>query len=344
MHTGQLSRPARRSFLRAGLAVAALGATHLGSSSTIHATAAVRRRRPFLPYGADSYFRSKVAGAPVNKTATATFRRFMATHPEQKGIPHPLLRGLDGNTWGTAFARGFLRDPVWRLTGNVPREVADLATAGFHAPDWFGSTLTGTSDSPFVVLDRGRGQSVWGAKAVVVGPHTIQVGACGRFMHASNGLDRRNPLGNNDRNYRSRGAIPDAMVIRRALVDYGIANGTGLGHVLHMFLVETNSSAGFCHPMIGDEAEKYGWGAEGTRIAIAPDVNLTRRGLTPAGLVVARTLQQHGCYIGDNAGSGSGLKAQQASSTRDPWKGLLKANSLIGLTWEDFVVLPKAWQ
>jgi hypothetical protein len=158
-------------------------------------------------------------------------------------------------------------------------------------------------------------------------------------MHASNGLDRRNPKSNNTLNFRSRGAIPDAMVIRRDLVDAGIAAGTGLGHVLHMFLVETNSAAGFCHPMVGTESGKYGWGAEGQRLAIASDVNLTKRGLSPAALVIARTLQQHGAYIGDNAGGGSTLKAEQATSERDVWNGLLNQASLKGITWNDFVVL-----
>ena len=75
-----------------------------------------------------------------------------------------------------------------------------------------------------------------------------------------------------------------------------------------------------------------------------PRVDLTRRGLSPGGLVVARTLQQHGCYIGDNSGSASAVKAEQAGRTRDPWKGLLRQNSLRGITWDDFVVLPRGWQ
>ena len=51
-------------------------------------------------------------------------------------------------------------DPIWRLTGNVPREVSFLSTTGFHALRWLGAVLTGTSDSPFVVVDRASGVSV----------------------------------------------------------------------------------------------------------------------------------------------------------------------------------------
>lgn len=346
MYAESLSPSNRRTFLRSGLTVAAVSAVQPWSGTAAHAAEdTVRRRRPFIAYSKGSFFRSRVRGAPVDRRATASFHRFMARHPEQKDIAYPMIRGLDGNEWGTAFARGLPRHPVWRLTGNVPSEVADLKRKGFHAPAWFGDMLTGTSDSPFVVIDRGRGQSVWAHGAKVVGRRTIRVESAGRYMHRSNGLDQRNRRSNNERNFRSRGAIPDAMAIRRSLVDYGIRHGTGLGHVLHMFLVETDSSAGFCHPMVGEEGEKYGWGAQGTRIAIAPGVDLTRRGLSPAGLVIARTLQQHGCYIGDNSGSSSGLKAQQATRHRDPWKGMrINQDSLAGLRWKDFVVLPKGWQ
>jgi len=68
-------------------------------------------------------------------------------------------------------------------------------------------------------------------------------------------------------------------------------------------------------------------------------VNLTTRGLSPAGLVIARTLQRYGCYIGDNAGKESTLKAEQETPTHPVWNGRLTQDSLAGLRWDDFVVL-----
>ena len=295
---------------------------------------------PFIAYSEDSYFRSTVTGARIDEAATSRFHQFMTTHPDQAGTAYPVIRGVGGNQWGTAYAEGKATDPVWRLTGSVPAEVAALATTGFHAPEWFGAMLTGTSDSPFVVIDRATGISVWAAKSQVVGDHLISVGAAGYFEHASNGLDQRNPLADSDRNFRSRGGIPDAMVIRKDAVDEGIRNGTGLGHVLHLFMVETDSSAGFTHPMTGAESGKYGFGAEGQRIAIRSDIDLTRRGLSPEGLVIARTLQQHGAYIGDNSGTTTSLKAEQENDVRNVWGGRLTADALEGITWDNFVVLP----
>jgi hypothetical protein len=91
--------------------------------------------------------------------------------------------------------------------------------------------------------------------------------------------------------------------------------------------------------MVACESGKYGFGAEGERIAIDPAIDLTTRGLTPAGLVIARTLQRHGCYFGDNAGRESMLKAEQENSARRVWNGRLTMDSLAGLRWDDFVVL-----
>jgi hypothetical protein len=94
--------------------------------------------------------------------------------------------------------------------------------------------------------------------------------------------------------------------------------------------------------MVACESGKYGFGAEGERIAIDPAVDLSSRGLSPAGLVVARTLQRYGCYIGDNAGRESTLKAEQDTTARPVWKGRLGQDSLAGLRWDDFVVLRAA--
>lgn len=294
---------------------------------------------PFLAYTDTSYFRSPTLGQSVDLARTAQFRAFMKTHPDQRSFSYPRINGTDTNRWGTAFALGTSADPVWKLTGSVNPFCTTLATAGFHAPEWLGSVLSGTSDSPFCVIDQASGFTMFGTKARVVAPHTISVSSAGITYHGSNGLHRSDPLSNDKRNFTSRGRISEAMVIRADLVKYGIANNTDLGHVLHMFLVETRSSDGFRHPMVGCESGKNGFGAEGERIAIHPSVDLSARGLSPAGLVVARTLQNYGCYFGDNSGSSSALKAEQESPTHPVWNRSLGRDSLAGLRWDDFVVL-----
>lgn len=344
-HTPHTLEPAGPSLSRrrllgvsGGLAAASVGAAPLVVPAAA-AAATTSSSAPFLPYGTDSYFRTPAAGLAADLARTAEFHRFMATFPSQRSYAYPRIGGTGTNHWGTAFAMSNAADPLWRLTGSMSPLCSCLAHTGFHAPDWLGTVLTGTTDSPFCVVDLGSGFTVFGTKASLVAPRTISVQTAAISYHASNGLHRKDPLTNDRRNFTSRGRISEAMVIRADLVEYGIARNTDLGHVLHLFLAETRSSDGYRHPMVACEGGKNGFGAEGERLAIHPAVDLTTRGLSPAGLVVARTLQRYGCYIGDNAGGESRLKAEQETPGHPVWNGRLGLDSLAGLRWDDFVVL-----
>lgn len=299
-------------------------------------------RSPYLPYSSSSYFRSRVTGAKVDVEATSRFMEFMANCPEQEGVPYPIIKGIGNNHWGTPWAQGTLAHPVWRI-----RNIADvsngrnsiLRTRGFRAPHWIADVITGTSDSPLCVMDTASGFTAFCTGVSVVGDHLLDVRSAGVTHHASNGLDYRNKRSDEPRNFTSRGRISDAMVIRRSLIDHGIKHGTDLGHVLHLFLVETNSADGYRHPMVGAESGNSGFGAEGQRLAIRADVDLSTRKLSPAALVIATTLQNRGCYIGDNSGSESALKAEQETDGHPVWGRRLHQDSLRHLTWDDFVVL-----
>ena len=330
----------RRNLLRTGVAAAAVGAaTSVSWAETAAPAYAGRRRRPFVAYGRDSFFRSRVTGAPIDHARTREFRSFMRSHPDQRDYHFPRINGVAGNSWGTAYAMGRAGDPVWRLTGDHNPRARRLERRGFHAPEWLGDMLTGTSDSPLCVIDRASGFTMFCADAEVVGPRLIRATAGAITYHRSNGLDYRNPRSNDARNFTSRGRVSDAMVIRKDLVRYGVANSTDLGHVLHMFLVETRTADGYRSPMVGCEGGNYGFGAQGERIAIAPWVNLDERRLSPEAMVIARTLQNYGCYIGDNSGSQSCLKAEQENHRRPVWRGRLDRDALSGISWDDFVVI-----
>ncbi|WP_294567643.1 hypothetical protein [uncultured Arthrobacter sp.] len=304
--------------------------------------------RPFIPYTADSYHKSTVEGLGIDTAKTSAFRSFMGTHPDQRAYAYPIIKGVDGNLWGSAYAEGKASDPVWKvrnINGAKNAQNAVLQTKGFHAPQWFGDSLTGTSDSPGGVMDMASGFTVFITKASrVPGTFLVDVESAGITWHSSNGLDYRNPKSNDKRNFTSRGRISDAMWIRRDLMEHAIANNTDLGHVLHFFICESLTTSGYTHPMTGTESAKNGWGTEGERLAIRADLDLTTRGLSPAGLVIARTLQRRGMYVGDNAGGESTLKAEQESAGRPVWGNLLNANSLRGITWADFIVLQRGGQ
>jgi hypothetical protein len=292
-----------------------------------------------LPYSADSYFKSRVERSPVDATRTAQFREFMRTAPDQQGITWPKINMSDA--WAMTYHVGTPSDPVWRLVGGntTNSRLQILTTLGFHMADSVADLFpTGTQDRPGLMIDPVFGYTVQFADAVPdKATRTITVSNAGILWHSSNGLDYRNPLSNDSRNFTSRGRVADAMVIRRDVLDKAVANNTGLGHVLHLFLVETSTADGFRSPMVGAESGKYGWGAEGERIRLNPSIDLAARGLTGAALAVARTLQQNGAYIGDNSGSSTQIKASRASA----YVGTNMATDMFQgkITWDDFEVL-----
>jgi hypothetical protein len=292
-----------------------------------------------LPYSAGSYFKSRVDNASVNATRTAAFRAFMRTAPEQKGISWPKMNM--NPDWAMSYHVGKASDPIWKLKGgNTSNSRLQILTKqGFHMADSVAGTFpTGTQDRPGVMVDPVFGYTVQFADAVVnKATRTITVSNAGIMWHSSNGLDYRNPKSDDKRNFTSRGRIIDSMVIRRDILDKAIANNTGLGYVLHMFFVETNTADGFKSPMVGAESGKSGWGAEGERIRLKPSIDLKARGLTGAALAVARTLQQNGAYIGDNSGSSTQLKASQASVYAGTNMGTDMFQGKI--SWDDFEVL-----
>jgi len=316
--------------------------TQSGSSS------AAASGGPFIAYPADSFFRKPLpAVTPVSSTSAQGIAFAKANDPS----PYFKIRGAHGVGWGIAYAMADCSDPIYKIGsgGSVPASQQHLRDVGFHAPASVWQNIPPNGDAPFLVIDtcgtsaRPAGQSVWGANASVSG-QTVSVSAAGSFSHDSNGLDRRNPASNSQLNERSRGNIPDAMAIRIDLLDQAIRKGTGLGHVLEVFWMETDSAAGAFSPMVGAENGQAGYGAEGERLRIKPGIDLASRPgcsptTNPVGLAIARTLQQNGAYLGDNSGSGSGIKTEQNADypglTQDSLKGCM--------TWDDIEFLPRGW-
>jgi hypothetical protein len=294
-----------------------------------------------LPYGSDSYFQSRAEGLTVDAASTSAFRSFMATNADQKAITWPKVNlnpGWSGHNWISAQG-----DPVWKLSGGPTESRLDvLRNQGVHMADAVWTTVpTGTQDRLLVVRDGLLGYTMQCADVAVSSQtaRTFTASSCGVFWHSSNGLDYRNPLSNDDRNFSSRGRIPDAMQVPRSELDQAVAAGTGVGHVLQLFFVATDGTGNPCfvHPMVGCEQRQTGWGQEGTRLRINPSVDLAARGLTGAALALARTLQQNGTYIGDNSGSSTQIKIGPPEDyagtnlTTDAFQGKL--------SWADFEVV-----
>lgn len=276
---------------------------------------------PFLPYSAGSYLYSAPSDyGPVNATLTSQMRAFLGA----RSAVFPKLNGLGSNAWGMVYAEGNASDPVWHLQGtNVPARLAP-GGSGFHAPANLGQRITGTTDSPLIVLDLADGITVTAQKAAkaplcTTATCTLTVGPAGFFEHASNGLDKGRPEADSQVNTASRGRIPDSMLVRGDRFAWALANHTDLGYTLETFWPETDSAAGHRLPMTGAEGGDSGWGAEGQRIGLDPTVDIVDRpGCTPEADVLVLTLQRHGAYIGDNAGGNNWVIKMEQNSSADP--------------------------
>jgi hypothetical protein len=306
------------------------------------------RNGPFIPYGPNSFLQRPL---PASTPVSADNARLVQFAKSDNPDAYLKIRGANGVGWGIAYGEADCSDPLYKIGpgGNLPPGQEHLRTVGFHAPAAMWKNIPPNSDAPFLVMDRcgtsarPAGLSVWGANTAVSGS-TVTISAAGSFSHDSNGLDSRNPAADSTLNARSRGVIPDSMAIRLDALDAAIRNGSGLGYVVEVFWSETDSAAGFASPMVGAEGGKGGAGAEGQRFRIKPGIDLASRPgcnptTNPVGLAIARTLQQNGAYIGDNSGSGSGIKTEQNAN----YPGLT-ADSLRGcMTWDDIEFLPLGW-
>jgi hypothetical protein len=90
--------------------------------------------------------------------------------------------------------------------------------------------------------------------------------------------------------------------------------------------------------MIGHENNKNGWGAEGQRIRVKESWQ-PPAGCRGPGLVIAHTLQRYGAYLGDNSGSGSGIKAEQGST----YPGLTQDALRPCIKWTDMQFIAPGW-
>ena len=86
--------------------------------------------------------------------------------------------------------------------------------------------------------------------------------------------------------------------------------------------------------MVGDEGAKGGIVPEGIVIRIKPSINLASKGLSQPALVIAKALQDYGCLITDNSGSGNRLKLEINEAA---WQQIgLTYNALSPIPWSDW--------
>src|SRR3989338_748970 len=155
-------------------------------------------------------------------------------------------------------------------------------------------------------------------------------GTIDRYILSSNGLDTKASGSNDSRNTGHRGTTSAVRAVRIDEVQNGVIN-----HRLACFWWATGvQTVNHYWPMVGDEGAKGGIVPEGIVIRIKPSINLASKGLSKPALVIAKALQDYGCLITDNSGSGNRLKLEINEAE---WQQIgLTYNALSPIPWSDW--------
>jgi hypothetical protein len=247
-----------------------------------------------------------------------------------------LITGLEGNPWGMPFFEATDADPTWPVSLEVENpQVEPLLHEGLRAPYRTVTALTGTGDSPLVILDADRGYqaALW---QTVFDGSSFSATAASIYWADSNGLQPgdTNPDGD-PRNRGHRGVAPSTMFVRRSQIAR-----RRIDHVLKVAIPGT--AEWHVRPMIRHEEGQGGLIGEGMRLRIRPDVDLATYELSRPALTIARALQRYGAIIGDNSGAESiALKVEQDTGQ---WAGVdLSADSLRSIPFDDLVFVQGGW-
>jgi hypothetical protein len=301
-----------------------------------------------------------LAGLPA--TASSPYRAFKPSSYWNR--PLPAAAPIDPNSAGMiAFLKsdntmnylhlagttsnGMWGNPIYR--SKSPDETYDIVNScGNKQPPEFGTMRIPagaqpdpTTDAAMTVYDRSKGL-VYAMWQTSYNASNDTWSACGGTVYylASNGLDGSLAQSDQKSNDGHRGVPPSSFAVRYDEISTGVIN-----HVLKIAVNTTKCSHVF--PMVGDECGTSVADAppEGTRIRIKRSVDVTKLGLSPSAMVIARTLQTYGAVIGDQSGGPVTLKVENtvAEGKGFLWSGVLSASSLAAIPLDDFEVIQLGW-
>lgn len=236
--------------------------------------------------------------------------------------------------------------PASAITSDTPRY--DVTFTNEWGADPFGTNKVpipaGTKvppspDGHIAILDpiAGKAYGLWQAK-YHSSTRTWSASWGGMTDLNGNGIDQTGSA-------TATGIARYAGVITAPEFSRAIASGSGLDHAL--FVSSDIAGAAFVHPAVkSDGANKAGVAApipEGSRLQLDPSINVDAiPGITPAEKVIAKTLQTHGAYVGDQGGARLAFifqVAPDATSSDNPgsvWSGA-------GLEWDYFDMTNIPW-
>jgi hypothetical protein len=300
--------------------------------------------------------------SPVSTPAPAApFRAFTSTSPWNRLLPanapvHPdsqrivshikannvndgcvLLSGTGTNTWGTPVYWAGQGDPAYAVRQTryyLPPEFASLRIPR-------GAKPMSAADGEMTVYDLERGYIAWLSRAVYdAASDTWSAGGGSIAYLGSNGVLGSLAGSDDHRNTGSHRGLNGAVVAAR----YDEVQAGAIEHALRIGV--RGASTGFLWPMSGSDGRSTDPYApkQGARLRIQPGIDLSRLGLAPDALVLARALQRYGAIIGDSTGAPVELKLEDTVQQGRGQLWTLPQNALCAIPIEAFEVLSESYR
>jgi hypothetical protein len=275
----------------------------------------------FRPFQASSYWNTGLPrSAPVDPKSPVYIRDSLDRRHTQGFLG---LTGAPGSSqsYATPVYWAQATDPVYTIVPTRNGEPVQV-----HIPRH--ATAASGSDGQMTIIDVSLDQVV-GLNRASYRPTRDRwlVGSTDRYMISSNGLSAGVPGHDDPRNFGHRGVPASARAVRVDEMRAGI-----IDHRLECFWWAT--APAHYWPLSGHETGKGGVVPEGMVIRVKPSVDLASKGLSAPARVIARALQDYGCLIGDNSGSGNRLKLERDEAA---WRELgLTYDALAALPWTDW--------
>jgi hypothetical protein len=286
----------------------------MGADPWFHPTA-------FRAFKASSYWNTRLpTTAPIDPRSSAYIDDSMKARHTQDYLR---LTGAPGTSqsYSTPIYWARATDPLYTVIPTRNGEPIQV-----HVPKQ--ATPAAGGDAQMTIIDADLDQVV-GLNGASYEPTTDRwrAGSTDRYVLSSNGLSGDVRGHDDGRNFGHRGVPASSRAVR---VDE-VRAGT-IDHRLECYWWATAPTHHW--PLSGHETGKGGVVPEGMVIRVKPSVDLTRKRLSAPALVIARALQDYGCLIGDNSGSGNRLKLERNEAA---WQELgLTYDALAALPWTDW--------
>ena len=146
------------------------------------------------------------------------------------------------------------------------------------------------------------------------------------------------------------GATATGLPVAGGMISIQDVKSGSINHAMSLLIPDAATWNNFSYPAQRSDGNSSAAGAipEGTRFRLDPSLDVTKLGLTPVGVMIARAAQKYGFVVTDQSGAvavqaESGVPMQQATGT-NPWTAIMNGTPsyqmLTNFPWTKLQALP----